>query len=67
MRTPPDVTSGARRYNAAMKWREHRHGDMLLAVGIVCALADMAWLGLAGGGGNGFWSGSGTGDTTWAF
>ena len=40
----PDVTSGARRYTAAMKWQRHEDGDIILAVVIICALAGLAWL-----------------------
>ena len=40
----PDVTSGARRYTAAMKWQRHEDGDIILAVVITCALAGLAWL-----------------------
>ena len=43
----PDVTSGARRYTAAMKWQRHEDGTMLLAVVIICALAGQAGPGLA--------------------
>ena len=40
----PDVTSGARRYTAAMKWQRHEDGDIILAVVNICALAGQAWL-----------------------
>ena len=38
----PDVTSGARRYTAAMKWQRHEDGDIILAAVIICALAGLA-------------------------
>ena len=40
----PDVTSGARRHTAAMKWQHHEDGDIILAVVIICALAGLARL-----------------------
>ena len=63
----PDVTSGARRHTAAMKWQRHEDGDIILAVVIICALAGLAWPGWPGGGGAGFWSGPLTRHTPWAF
>ena len=38
----PDVTSGARRYTAAMKWQRHEDEDIILAVVIICTLAGLA-------------------------
>ena len=40
----PDVTSGARRHTAAMKWQRHEDGDIIPAVVNICALAGLAWL-----------------------